>query len=103
MPGPYRSVERGKATLGERGQAARLHAVVRDREHGVAHHEGAADRGRAVVLDAPGRVDPAAAADAEADRVLLERDHHEPGSRPEEEGVVVVLGLRPALAEVARV
>ena len=58
---------------------------------------------RLIVLDAAERVDPAAAADAEADGALLERDHHEPRPRPEEERVVVVLGLRPALAEVLRV
>jgi hypothetical protein len=52
------------------------------------------------VLDAARGIDSASAADSEAHRPLLERDHDEARARPEEERMVVGFRLRPAQAEM---
>ena len=79
-------------------------ARVGDREDAAADHERAADRGvhwspPASCSIRPRSCDPVRAADAEARAPLIERDDEEARLRPEEERVVVGLGLRPALAE----
>src|SRR4029453_16638805 len=69
----------------QRGEAARLGAGVRDRQHGCAHDCRSANGRGLLMLDVSQLIDPALAADAKTDRLLLQRNHDQTGTGPEEE------------------